>query len=101
MSYEKSAIDIKMDDDDTARFIICIIMFGLIGWLAHLVMHTNTGIFLNIILGFVGSIVGDFISYILGVTYENNFTSLAIAFIILVLGTCALIFILRKLGLTL
>ena len=41
-------------------WIIAIIMGGIIGWLASIVMRTNAqqGIFLNIIVGCVGSILG-------------------------------------------
>lgn len=41
-------------------FIIAIIMGGIIGWLASIVMKTNAqqGILLNIIVGCVGSILG-------------------------------------------
>ncbi|WP_439568381.1 GlsB/YeaQ/YmgE family stress response membrane protein [Sphingopyxis sp.] len=41
-------------------FIIAIIMGGVIGWLASIVMRTDAqqGIFLNIIVGCVGSILG-------------------------------------------
>lgn len=44
-------------------FIIAIIMGGIIGWLASIVMKTNAqqGIFLNIIVGCVGSILGRFV----------------------------------------
>ncbi len=41
-------------------WIIAIIMGGIIGWLASIVMRTDAqqGIFLNIIVGCVGSILG-------------------------------------------
>ncbi|PKQ01118.1 MAG: GlsB/YeaQ/YmgE family stress response membrane protein [Alphaproteobacteria bacterium HGW-Alphaproteobacteria-13] len=41
-------------------FIIAIVMGGVIGWLASIVMRTDAqqGIFLNIIVGCVGSILG-------------------------------------------
>ena len=41
-------------------FIIAIVMGGIIGWLASIVMRTDAqqGIFLNIIVGCVGSILG-------------------------------------------
>ena len=42
------------------NFIIWIIMGGIIGWLASLVMKTDAqqGIFLNIVVGIVGSFLG-------------------------------------------
>lgn len=44
-------------------FIIALIMGGVIGWLASIVMRTDAqqGIFLNIIVGCIGSILGRFL----------------------------------------
>ena len=44
-------------------FIIAIVMGGIIGWLASLVMNRDAsmGIFWNIIVGCVGSILGWFL----------------------------------------
>lgn len=44
-------------------FIIALIMGGVIGWLASIAMKTDAqqGIFLNIIVGCVGSILGRFL----------------------------------------
>ncbi len=41
-------------------FIIALVMGGIIGWLASIVMRTDAqqGIFLNIIVGCIGSILG-------------------------------------------
>ncbi|MCW0198958.1 GlsB/YeaQ/YmgE family stress response membrane protein [Sphingopyxis sp.] len=51
-------------------FIIALVMGGIIGWLASIVMRTDAqqGIFLNIIVGCIGSILGRWLlSDILGV----------------------------------
>ena len=44
-------------------FIIALIMGGIIGWLASKVMNTDAqqGIFLNVIVGCVGSMLGKFL----------------------------------------
>lgn len=44
-------------------WIIAIVMGGIIGWLASIVMRTDAqqGIFLNIIVGCIGSILGRFL----------------------------------------
>jgi uncharacterized membrane protein YeaQ/YmgE (transglycosylase-associated protein family) len=44
-------------------FIIALIVGGVIGWLASIVMRTDAqqGIFLNIIVGCIGSILGRFL----------------------------------------
>lgn len=44
-------------------WIIAIVMGGVIGWVASIIMKTDAqqGIFLNIIVGCVGSILGRFL----------------------------------------
>jgi uncharacterized membrane protein YeaQ/YmgE (transglycosylase-associated protein family) len=44
-------------------WIIALVMGGIIGWLASIVMKTDAqqGIFLNIIVGVVGSMLGRFL----------------------------------------
>lgn len=52
-------------------FIIALVMGGIIGWLASKVMNTDAqqGIFLNIIVGCVGSMLGGWLfSYFTGGT---------------------------------
>ncbi|TIN99809.1 MAG: GlsB/YeaQ/YmgE family stress response membrane protein, partial [Mesorhizobium sp.] len=44
-------------DVNGVGWIAAIIIGGLAGWLAEMVMKSNTGIFMNIILGIVGAIV--------------------------------------------
>ena len=46
------------------NFIIALIVGGIIGWLASKVMNTDAqqGIFLNIVVGCVGSLVGKFVA---------------------------------------
>ncbi len=46
------------------NFIIALIVGGIIGWLASKVMNTDAqqGIFLNVVVGCVGSILGKFIA---------------------------------------
>ncbi|RYY02341.1 MAG: GlsB/YeaQ/YmgE family stress response membrane protein [Gammaproteobacteria bacterium] len=45
------------------NFITWIIVGGILGWLASIVMKTNAqqGIFLNIIVGIVGAFLGGFL----------------------------------------
>ncbi len=46
------------------NFIISLILGGIIGWLASKVMNTDAqqGIFLNIVVGVVGSMLGKFVA---------------------------------------
>lgn len=43
--------------------IILIVVGGIIGWLASIVMHTNgqQGILLNVVVGIVGALVASFL----------------------------------------
>ena len=51
------------------HFIIALVIGGVIGWLASKIMNTDAqqGIFLNVIVGCVGSLIGKFVaSHFLG-----------------------------------
>ena len=50
-------------------WIIAIIVGGIIGWLASLVMNRDAsmGIFWNIVVGIVGSFIGRFIGSLVGI----------------------------------
>ncbi len=43
------------------NFILWLIVGGLIGWLASLVMHHPEGMIMNIIVGIVGAFLGGFL----------------------------------------
>lgn len=67
------------------NFIIWLVLGGIIGWLASIVMRTDAqqGIFLNIIVGIVGSFIGGFLLRSFGKINDNNFSlpSLFAAFV--------------------
>jgi uncharacterized membrane protein YeaQ/YmgE (transglycosylase-associated protein family) len=50
-------------------FIVAIIIGGIIGWLASLIMKTNAqmGLLANIIVGIVGSVLGHWAAGALGI----------------------------------
>ena len=50
------------------NFIIWLVIGGIIGWLASIVMRTDAqqGIFLNVIVGIVGAFIGGFILRLIG-----------------------------------
>jgi uncharacterized membrane protein YeaQ/YmgE (transglycosylase-associated protein family) len=82
------------------NFIIALIVGGIIGWLASKVMNTDAqqGIFMNIVVGCVGSLLGKFIAGMLGMGGMGlrdgiDIPSLIVAFIgaIVLLGIVNLI----------
>jgi uncharacterized membrane protein YeaQ/YmgE (transglycosylase-associated protein family) len=61
------------------NFLIWLIVGGVIGWLASLMMRTDgqQGLFLNVIVGIVGAMLGGwFLSPLVGVSTinQNNFS---------------------------
>ena len=57
------------------NFVVWLIVGGLLGWIASLVMKTDhqQGIFLNIVVGVVGALLGGwFISPLVGVPTINQ-----------------------------
>ena len=70
------------------NFIIWLILGGIIGWLASIIMKTNDqqGIFLNVVVGVVGAMLaGWFISPLVGIgtINQNNFSlgSMLVSFV--------------------
>lgn len=50
-------------------WIAAIVIGGLAGWIASGLMNTNTGLFLNIVLGMVGAAVASFLFGVLGIAF--------------------------------
>jgi uncharacterized membrane protein YeaQ/YmgE (transglycosylase-associated protein family) len=74
--------------EDYMNFIIWIVIGGVIGWLASMVMKTNAqqGIFLNIVVGIVGAFLGGWLLAPLfgtGTINSDNFSlsSLLVSFL--------------------
>ena len=70
------------------NFIIWIVIGGVLGWLASIVMKTDAqqGMFLNVIVGIVGALVGGWMLAPLlgtGTINQNDFslTSLLVSFV--------------------
>lgn len=63
------------------NFIIWLVVGGLIGWIASIIMKTNAqqGMFLNIVVGIVGALLGGwFLAPLLGTgTINSNDFSIA------------------------
>jgi len=73
-----------------------IIIGGIIGWLASILMKTNAqmGILANVLVGIVGSFLGSAIAQALGLPVHDAPTSWVIA----IMGAALLIALLRALG---
>ncbi|PTX02653.1 GlsB/YeaQ/YmgE family stress response membrane protein [Pararhodobacter aggregans] len=69
-----------------------IIIGGLAGWFAAMFMKSDTGVFLNIILGIVGAAVAGFIFGLVGVSFSGIFGYLIAGFV----GAVILIAVGRK-----
>ena len=76
--------------------IITIVVGGIIGWLASLVMKTSAqmGILANVIVGIIGSSLGFWLAGVLGLAAYGAIARWAVA----VAGAAILIWILKALG---
>jgi uncharacterized membrane protein YeaQ/YmgE (transglycosylase-associated protein family) len=77
--------------DQEIGWIAAIIIGGLAGWLAELVMKSDTGVLMNIILGIVGAAVASAILSFFGIVLGGWVGYLIAGFI----GACLLIAIVR------
>jgi uncharacterized membrane protein YeaQ/YmgE (transglycosylase-associated protein family) len=77
-------------------WIVTLVVGGIVGWLASLVMKTNRqmGIIANVIVGIVGSSIGFWLAGMLGLAAYGAIAQWAVA----VAGAAVLIFILKALG---
>ena len=77
-------------------WIVTIILGGIIGWLASIVMktHAQMGIIANVLVGVVGSVLGSWLAGVLGVLP----TSAVAGYVISIVGAVLLIAILKMLG---
>lgn len=77
-------------------WIVSLIIGGVVGWLASIVMKTNAqmGLVANVLVGIVGSLLGSAIASGLGLAPVGGIMS----FLVSLVGAIALIFILRALG---
>ena len=76
-------------------WIVSLIIGGIVGWLASIVMETNAemGWIANVLVGVVGSVLGFWVAGLLGIEPSG-----ILRFIVAVAGAALLIFILGKLG---
>jgi uncharacterized membrane protein YeaQ/YmgE (transglycosylase-associated protein family) len=76
------------------HFILWLIIGGILGWIASLIMHTDAqqGFFLNVVVGIIGAMVAGFLlTPLLGIgTINQNNLSLPALFVSL-LGSIILL----------
>ena len=78
------------------NWIISLIIGGIVGWLASILMKTDAqmGLIANILIGIVGSFLGYWLAGLIGIDATGGI----LRFVVAVLGAVVLIFILRALG---
>lgn len=77
-------------------WLITIIIGGVVGWIASIIMKTNAqmGIIANVLVGVVGSLLGAWAAGALGLAPTGGI----MRFVIALIGAVVLIAILRALG---
>jgi uncharacterized membrane protein YeaQ/YmgE (transglycosylase-associated protein family) len=77
-------------------WIVTIVIGGLIGWVASILMRTNAqmGLVANIVVGIVGALVGKWLAGVLGIAATSTVAQLGVA----LGGAVVLIIALRFLG---
>jgi uncharacterized membrane protein YeaQ/YmgE (transglycosylase-associated protein family) len=77
-------------------WIVTLIIGGVVGWLASLVMKSDAqmGLVANVLVGIAGSLLGFWAAGLLGIAATGGI----LRFVVAVLGAVLLIFILRALG---
>jgi len=78
------------------NWIVTLIIGGVIGWLASMVMKTNAqmGAIANIVVGIVGSSLGFWLAGVLGLSTGGPI----VGWLIAIAGAAILIFLLKALG---
>ena len=78
------------------NWIVTIVIGGIVGWLASIVMKTNAqmGLIANVIIGIIGSSLGFWLAGVLGLSASGP----VISWVVAVVGAAVLIFILKAVG---
>ena len=78
-------------------FIVWIVMGAVIGWLASLIMNTNQGFILDVVVGIVGSLLGGWLlTPLFGIPSELTTLSIP-SLLIALLGAVILLAIVKLL----
>ena len=82
-----------MDGNSVMGWLAWIIVGGIAGWLASMVMHSRPGLLMDIVVGIVGAFIGGFLLSAIGTPGVTGFNiwSVVVAFI----GAVVLLAVLR------
>ena len=73
-------------------FILWIIIGGLAGWIAGMIMKDSKGLLMNIVVGIVGAFVGGWLFGILGIMADGGILG---SLITATVGAVALLYVLK------
>lgn len=75
------------------NLLLWIILGGIAGWIASMIMGTNTGMgpIANIIVGIVGAVIGGFLVSLFGIPIDTGFSIEGL--LVAILGAIVLLFI--------
>lgn len=73
--------------------LIWIVFGALVGWVASLVMKSESGLLVDIVVGIVGAVIGGFLMSLIGESGVGGFN--LYSFLVALLGACVLIAIVR------
>ena len=71
-----------------------IIIGGLAGWIASMIMNRHHNVFLNIIIGIIGAIIGGWLVNLLGFHPSQSGMPHIASFIVALIGAVILLFLL-------
>ena len=76
------------------NFIIWLVVGGLIGWVASMIMRTDgqQGIILNVVVGIIGALIGG---WLLSLANIDGSSGLIVSFLTALLGACLLLFVVK------
>jgi uncharacterized membrane protein YeaQ/YmgE (transglycosylase-associated protein family) len=76
--------------------LLWIVFGGIVGWLASILMKTRGGIFLDIIVGIVGAVIGGFVMSLVGGAGVVGFN--LYSFVVALIGAIILLAIVKAIS---
>jgi len=74
-----------------------IVIGGLAGWVASMIMKTDgsMGIFLNVIVGIIGAVVANLLLPLIGLSGTSDNSSLVTKFLVALVGAIVVLFVVK------